>query len=170
MAHTLYPRGFQVLEFISLQKISHTEHACNCLSHTPATPTYASHIAPLVLDVLFFFRFYERKWSFFDIFICLEDQEILRYSPHERTIRQVRTDIGEKDLHLSYTNRGFGYAVRLAGRQAAFVHGSLDDHLREPPDFILELGSSYFCFRERIACGPSLSLQKQALRNSTYQL
>lgn len=69
VAHTLYPRGFQVLEFISLQKISHTEHACNCLSHTPATPTYASHIASLVLKrrYILFSRFYERKWSFFDI-------------------------------------------------------------------------------------------------------
>ena len=33
----------------------------------------------------------------------LEEKE--RDSPHERTTRQVRTDIGESDQHLSYTNK-----------------------------------------------------------------
>jgi len=51
----------------------------------------------------------------------LEDKEILskeRDSPHERTTRQVRTDIGESDQHLSYTNKE---SLCLRSWQAAFL-------------------------------------------------
>jgi hypothetical protein len=100
---------------------------CNCLSHTPATPTYDSHIATLVLKrrYILFSGFYERKWRHFPLLRHmnmprLEDKEILskeRDSPHERTTRQVRTDIGESDQHLSYTNKE---SLCLRSWQAAF--------------------------------------------------
>ena len=100
---------------VLIHLVTDPHQTCNCLSHTPATPTYASHIASLVLKrrYILFSGFYERKWRLFPLLRHmnmprLEDKEILskeRDSPHERTTRQVRTDLGWTRTHLSSTNK-----------------------------------------------------------------
>ena len=110
---------------VLIHLVTDPHQTCNCLSHTPATPTYASHIASLVLKrrYILFSGFYERKWRHFPLLRHmnmprLEDKEILskeRDSPHERTTRQVRTALGWTRTHLSPPRRNrFGYAVQLA--------------------------------------------------------
>lgn len=47
---------------------------------------------------------------------ALEEKE--RDYPHERTTRQVQTNIGESDQHLSYTNKE---SLCLRSWQAAFL-------------------------------------------------